>query len=170
MSGPEAYNIWRYAVDGSIKYQLTFDPPPLDSCCASPDGKWFLYSYGYYPGKTSDKIPSGLYLGDLNDGSAQLYVQYSQLFSWNTDSTHFIFEAGREIFLGAINERPEFIDNGRFLGWPDNSRYLYYHLDRRMIFLGEIGETQIPITTSLPAILPLEGHIFFPLFSRIMTL
>ena len=86
MSGPEAYSIWRYAVDGSAKAQLTFDPPPLDNCCASPNGEWFLYSYYYYPGKTSETIPSGLYLSNLQNSSVQFYHPNYLYYHWSLDS------------------------------------------------------------------------------------
>jgi len=161
LSGPEAYSIWRYSINGSAKAQLSFNPPPLDSCCASPDGNWFLYNYGYYPGKTSDKITSGLYLGNLRDGSTQLYVQYSQLFSWNPDSIHFIFGDGQEIFLGAVSEQAKFIVKGRFMGWLDDNLFLYYSFDNDTLFVGDIRKTGIPIFTNMPIGLPLEGRNFF---------
>jgi hypothetical protein len=150
MSGPEAYSIWRYAVNGSVKVQLSFFPPSLEDCCASPDGKWFLYEYYYYPGKTSDEIFSGLYLGNMDDSRTQLYDRDSSP-EWSPDSIHFIYDEEQELYLGAVNARPEFIDNGRLLGWLDDNRYLYRQFDENMIMLGELGKTPIPVPVGMPA-------------------
>lgn len=156
MSGPEAFTIWRYAVDGRTKTQLTFDPPPLDNCCASPDGNWFLYSYYHYPGKTSETIPSGLYLGDLQNNTVQLYDPYYPDYHWGLDSVHFVYGAGT-LFLGSIHEQPKLVGEGQFLGWLDNNRFLYYSFEDGMLSISEIGEVNIPILTSIPKGLTLQG-------------
>lgn len=160
LSGPEAYTIWRYAIDGSTKKRLLFEPPALDDCCVSPDGNWFLYSYYYYPGKTSDEIPNGLYLGNLHDSSTQLYDPYYLSYSWSIDSEHFIY-GDNELFLGSINGKSEFIDKGRFLGWLDDHRYLYYNFEQGSIFWGELGKPQNQISTHMPRALPLGGRDSF---------
>jgi hypothetical protein len=160
MSGPEAYSIWRYAVDGSTKTQLTFDPPPLDNCCASPDGNWFLYSYYYYPGKTSETILSGLYLGNLQNGGTQFYHPNYLYYHWSPDSVHFVYGT-KELLLGGINERPTFIDEGQFLGWLDEGRFLYYGFQNGMLSISEIGKASTTILTNIPTRLPLQGASAF---------
>jgi Tol biopolymer transport system component len=165
MSGPEAFTIWRYAVDGSTKAQLPFDPPPLDSCCASPDGTWFLYPYYYYPGKTSDQIPHGIYLGNLHGGNVQLYDPNYLSYHWSPDSIHFIFGANG-LFLGAINEQPKYIDQGQFLGWLDNNRFLYYGFASGMLWIGDTGKASIPIATSIPRDLTIQGASAFTFIYR----
>lgn len=160
LSGPEAFTIWRYAIDGSTKMQLALDPPPLNSCCASPDGNWFLYSYYYYPGKTSDKIPDGLYLGNLQNSDGQFYHPNYLYYYWSSDSVHFIYGVD-ELFIGGINKQPRFIDKGQFLGWLDNNRFLYYKFEDTKLRIGSIDGTSIPIFTRIPKHLTLQGAYSF---------
>lgn len=156
MSGPETYSIWRYAIDSHNRTQLTFEPHPLDNCCASPDGNWFLYPYYYYPGKTNDQIPSGLYLGNMQNDSMELYDSNYLAYYWSSDNEHFIY-GETTLFLGSVNERPSLIDNGRFLGWLNAKSFLYYSFEDSMPFVGEVGRDSIPVQTTMPKGLVLQG-------------
>lgn len=146
MSGPETLSVWRYSIDSSRGVQVAIDPPLLDSDYAvSPDGNWILYNYFYYPGKTAENVISGLYLGNLRDGSTQLYAPGIATPVWSLDSTHFIYDG---LFLGGVDSSPQPIGEGRLLGWGDATRYLY-------IFDGEIvigkvdgGVLSIPVGAS----------------------
>ncbi len=156
MSGPEAFTIWRYSINDGTQTQLTFDPQPLDSCCASPDGNWFLYPYYYYPGKTSDTRAEGLYLGNTHNNSVQFYDPEYYYYHWSPDSVHFVYGA-HKLFLGSISEQPKIIDDGQFLGWLDNNRFLYYKFEDAMLYIGRIEDNSIPIFTNIPKRLPLQG-------------
>jgi hypothetical protein len=150
-SGPEPRTILQYSMDGKPAVEFHLNPPPIgESFSISPDGDWIIYTYYYYPGKTDETITAGIYIGDLRDGSSELAVSsqpyglpYS--FYWNPDSESFVFENERsQIFLGNINRTIIPLAEGNFLGWIDDSSYLYLS---GKILLGNIeNEAKVVVT------------------------
>ncbi|HJR78837.1 MAG TPA: hypothetical protein VJ821_02120 [Anaerolineales bacterium] len=146
--GPEIRSVWRYTIADGAKVQIPYAPPLIGfEACVSPDGNWILYDYFYYPGKTDETITDGLYLGNLHDGSSQIYeLGMIVTRGWSADNIHFLYEGfENEIYLGSIDQQPEFTGNkGRFLGWLDLNHYLFYSTSDEAVVgvMGEIdGET-----------------------------
>jgi Tol biopolymer transport system component len=146
MDGPETRSVWRYSIDGKTKVQVSLNPPPIDSdYSVSPDGNWILYSYYHYPGKTDESVTPGLYLGNLREGSAELYSQDVVIPTWSPDSSHFVYDG---LFLGAIDSPPKSIGEGSFLGWSDANHYLYF--TDGMIAMEEIGGPTKSFSVDVP--------------------
>lgn len=134
-SGPEPRVIQQYPMDGTLSAEIHLDPPPIgDSFSISPDGNWVFYNYYYYPGKTDETVTAGSYIGNLRDGSSQLVMSLEESsylllgsFNWSPDSKHVISEGQLNLFLSDTNGTISPLTNGRFLGWVDNSKYLYFY-------------------------------------------
>lgn len=145
--GPVTRTTWRIAADGSSKTKLPFDPPLLSiDYKVSPDGNWVLYLYYYYPGKTDENIPNGLYLGNLHDGSSQLLSEAWGSAFWNAASTHFL-SGDNMLFLGTVDGQSILIfDHSRLLQWVDDQHFLFYTFsDDKLLSLGSIDGTAIPV-------------------------
>jgi len=125
--GAPHYTVWRYALDGSPGIQVPLVPIPKDLVSVSPDGNWVAYR--------DDQ--GALYLGDLRDGSAQLYESRPgfSLFEWSLDSRYFVYGGG-SLYLISINASPLFVDKGDFIGWLDANRYLY--ISDKTIVMGNV--------------------------------
>lgn len=145
-TGPEPQTVWQYSMDGSPASKVPLSPPPMDNWLSfSPDGKLVIYTFADYAGKTNETKPLGIYIGNLQDGSAQL-LEVEELsvlphyFYWSPDSIHFVFkdELRSRLFMGNINGDATPINGSKFLGWVDDSRYLYDNL-----LMGEIGKEEV---------------------------
>ena len=154
-TGPEPRTIWQYSMDGGPAVEIRlFSPPIGNSFNISPDGDWVVYTYDYYPGKTDETVTPGIYIGNLRAGSSQLVetaglygLPYS--FNWSPDSVHFVLVGIQsQFFLGNVSGEITPLTEGRFLGWIDESRYLYL---AGKIFLGEIGKETNLIVANIPA-------------------
>ena len=153
-SGPEPRTIWQYSMDGKSAVEIHLNPPPIgESFSISPDGNWVVYTYYYYPGKTDETVASGIYIGNLRDGSSQ-FLESAQLygipnsFYWSSDNVHFIFENEQSLlFLGNVNGTTTSLNGGAFLGWIDTNHYLYLF---SKIFLGEIGNKTNLFVSDMP--------------------
>lgn len=146
MDGPEIRSVWRCAVGGNARVQVSLTPPPIgDAYNISPDGNWILYNYYYYPGKTDETVTPGLYLGNLREGGARLYSPDIVVPIWSSDSIHFAYDG---IFMGTIDSLPQPIGEGRLLGWGDAAHYLYFF--NEMIVIGEVdgGAMSFPVGVS----------------------
>jgi hypothetical protein len=157
-------SIWRYAIDGSVKSQVTLDPPVIDDDYSiSPNGDWILYNYYYYPGKTDQSITSGLYLGNLREGVSKLYSPGVSASIWGPDSLHFTYEGGeRGLYVGMPNGQPIYIDSdGRSLGWTDTDHFLYFYSKSGILMIGGIDGNIINIPHSIPAASVRNGPVAF---------
>ncbi|MCB2178387.1 hypothetical protein KQH61_00550 [bacterium] len=146
MGGPETRTLWRIAVDGSIKTELTFDAPLVSSnYTVSPDGHWILYVYFFYANQDIG-IPEGLYLGNLREGGSQILPVINSEGPWSSDSTHFLIGVN-EVYLGSVDGQLDLIaDYARILGWIDSYRFLFYTLeDDQIISMGDIDGTIVDI-------------------------
>lgn len=141
------YQVWSYSLASRATTQidLTSVPVGTDPIRVSPDGNWILYT----------NYDDGLfYLGDLRDGHTQSLGSLQAVFGyeWSADSTHFVYgvrqPGGRRISLGSVNSTPGLIGKGDFIGWLDDSRYLY--TTDRTILMGEIGGKTTLILTGVP--------------------
>jgi len=165
-SGPETLAIWRFSIQGGGKSEITLDPPLLDADFeVSPDGDWILYNYFYYPGKTEESITSGLYLGNLRDGSSQLYAQGTNFPIWNPDSKHFVYDGP---FLGDVDNSPLSMGHGRFLNWVDASHYLFYQSETEKLMLVDINGDEIDIPHAIPASSLRSGSAGFSFVSIVL--
>jgi Tol biopolymer transport system component len=122
--------IWRYPVDGGSGTEIKLTPPvEYDAYAVSPDGNWIAYSYD--SGRASNTT-SGLYLGNLRDGTSQLLYALPQreargrIDGWSLDNVHFVFsDLDDRMYMGNIHG--EIIPLGRgagILGWADNNHYI----------------------------------------------
>lgn len=131
--GAPNYTVWRYALDGSSGTQVPLDPMPKDLVKVSPDGNWVAYRNDH----------GALYLGDLRDGSTQLFESQPgfSFFDWNADSKYFVYGGGN-LYLISIDASPNLIDKGDFIGWLDANRYLY--ISNKAIVMGNVdGEKKV---------------------------
>jgi Tol biopolymer transport system component len=154
---PPTYTVWRYPLDESPPIQVPLDPPPMDIASVSPDGNWIIYSY-YPEGRLSRQAP--LYVGNLRQGHAELYAPDAAILHWSPDSTHFVYGYG-QLFLGTVEGPPTLIDEGRFLGWVDAGRYLYFYTSNGAIMMGELGGRIVSISTGVPRNSLLSGPNWF---------
>jgi Tol biopolymer transport system component len=140
LSGPESLLVGRYPLDGSNSMQVAFDPPVLDGDYdVSPDGNWILYFYFYYPGKTDETIPTGIYLSNLQTGESKLHSTGIGPPIWGPDSRHFVFDY---LFLGVVDGPQIFLNATNFLGWVDAEHYLC--VSNGMIGIGDVnGEIEL---------------------------
>jgi len=141
------YQVWSYSLTGQSGSQIDLTPAPVgtDAIRVSPDGNWILYT----------NYDDGLcYLGDLRKGHTKSLGSLQTVFGyeWSSDSIHFVYgvpqAGGRGISLGSVNSTPNFIGNGDFIGWLDDSRYLY--TTDRTILMREIGEEATLILPGVP--------------------
>ena len=141
------YQVWNYSLAGQAATQIDLTPAPVgtDSIRVSPDGNWILYT----------NYEDGLfYLGDLRNGHTQSLGSLQVVFGyeWSADSIHFVYgiphAGGRGISLGSVNSTPSLIGKGDFIGWLDDSRYLY--ITDSTILMGEIGGIATVILTDVP--------------------
>lgn len=148
---PAVRTIWRYPLDGSPGIEIKLTPAPVyDYYAVSPDGNWIVYSYDM--GNLDPETTSGVYLGNLHDGTSQLLyapqpnentgfadvpLDYE---GWNPDSTHFIFsDENFRMFIGNIHKEITPVGRGTgILGWIDTNRYLMENGA-----LGEIGKQSL---------------------------
>lgn len=148
--GPELRTAWRIAIDGTYKTQISFDPPLLASLYSfSPDGKWILYSYFYYPAKTDDSIVSGLYLGNLLESSSQLIAENAAEGLWSPDSNHFLYEAQGWHLMNPDGQSNLIDYRESILDWVDDDHFLG-HADGLITIGGLDGSIiEIPIPASV---------------------
>jgi len=136
--GAPNYTIWRYALDENKSTQVHLDPMPKDLVEVSPNGNWVTYH----------DDSGALYVGNLRDGSSQVYTPKPllPLYSWSTDSVHFVY-GRRKIYLGALNTSPVFFGDGGFIDWLDASHFLYYdHVDKTIVMGGIDGGKVVVLT------------------------
>ena len=160
--GPEPDTVWQYSMESNTANEIHLNPPPMDHYFTlSPDGNWIAYSYFYYPGKTEKTMPSGVYLGNLRDGSsrflgsAPLYGSPDS-FEWSPDSEHFIFEDDRQtrLYLGNIQGDVTPLNVMGFeAGWIDSHRYIYFPSNGAglELLMGEVGNEGNTPVVDLPA-------------------
>lgn len=171
--GPEPDAIWQYSIESNTTVEIRLNPPPMqDSFAISPDGNWIVYNYFYYPGKTDETIPTGVYIGNLRNGSSHLVESGSSYglphaYEWSPNSEHFIFENDRhtEMYLGNTQGEVTPLNiRGYKIVWLDDQRYIYfpYKEDTLEIVMGEIGkEGKVTIATghfSKPFTFVFLGH------------
>jgi Tol biopolymer transport system component len=136
--GAPNYTIWRYALDENKSVQVPLDPMPKDLVEVSPDGNWVTYH----------DDSGALYVGDLRDGSSQMYDPQPglPLCAWSSDSVHFVYGGGR-LYLGAVNVLSVFFGKGDCINWLDARRFLYYDYVDKTIVMGSIdGEKSVILT------------------------
>jgi hypothetical protein len=132
---PIVRNIWRYPLDGSSGIEIKLTPSPVyNSYAVSPDGNWIVYSYD--SGGLDPNTTSGVYLGDLHDGTSHLiyvpppnentgFVDVPNYYNaWSPDSKNFVFHDFL-IFMGNINGEIVSLGWGEgILGWIDDKHYV----------------------------------------------
>ena len=132
---PIVRNIWRYPVNGGSGTEIKITPPVVYYAYAvSPDGNWIAYSYD--TGGLDPQTTSGVYLGNLRDGTSQLlYVPPPNentglvdvpLYydTWSPDSKNFVFHDFL-IFMGNIDGEIVSLGWGEgILGWIDDKHYV----------------------------------------------
>lgn len=143
--GAPQYTVWRYALDGSSRVQMPLDPLPKSHNIAqvSPNGNWILYE--------NDETFS-FYLGDLREGSVQIYEPYPPVirYEWSRDNKHFIYEFSGDMLLGSVASSATIISKGDLIGWVDANRYLYYDYAVRSIVMGELGRESRLVLANVP--------------------
>lgn len=140
------YAIWRYTLDGNRAIQIPLDPPPMGSGVNfSLDKKWLIYNRE--PDEGQKGLP--LYIGNLRNGSSNLYAVNALTHEWSPDNIHFVYEGNKhELFLGSIDKPPTYAGKGNFLGWVDTSHYIYASIPNMgNIMIGEIDGETINIQT-----------------------
>jgi hypothetical protein len=154
-NGPEPRTIWKYPLNGSPALETRLSPAPMgnDSFAVSPDGNWVVYTYSYYPGKTDQSIPDGVYLGNLRNGNVQSigsasFYGWPVFYYWSPDSKHFIFSDNREtqLYLGSIQGDITPLNAIGFFGWIDHDHYLYQNKD---VVMRKIGEKESVLVVAL---------------------
>ena len=148
--------IWKCPLEDGSPVEIQLTPPPLRSYYSiSPDRNWIVYSFIHYDflSETDLSIPEGIYLGNLQDGSAKLIAELSDSdndFGWAPDSLHFSFEqyysgVYQEVFGNLSGELTVRKDIWRFLDWVDTSHYLFGYVE-----MGELDtETTLRMTESI---------------------
>lgn len=134
---PVLREVWQYSLESSSGRKIPLNPPPIDdSFGISPDGNWIAYSYE--PNELDPDAKTGVYLGNLPDGTSRL-IFMSPLskvtgfletvpfyYDWSPGSVYFscYYE---EVYLGNIHgefnslgllgprESPAWIDGNRYL-------------------------------------------------------
>jgi Tol biopolymer transport system component len=136
--GAPNYTIWRYALGENKSTQVPLDPMPKDLVEVSPDGNWVTYH----------DEDGALYVGNLRDGSSQVYKPKPllPLYSWSPDNIHFAY-GRRKIYLGALNTSSVFFGDGDFIGWLDTNHFLYYdYVDKTIVMGGIDGGKSVILT------------------------
>jgi hypothetical protein len=147
--GAPNYTVWRYALGEDKSMQVPLDPMPKDLVEVSHDGNWVTYH----------DDGGALYIGNLRDGSSQVYTPKPllPLYSWSPDNIHFVY-GRRKIYLGALNTSPVFFGDGGFMDWVDASHFLYYNYANKTLVMGGIDGGQSVILTDVDG--PLSNTIF----------
>jgi hypothetical protein len=154
-SGPEPRTIWQFPMNNKSAIGTSFSPPPMSYYFSiSPDGNWVVYNFTDAAKKTNEVAASGIYIGNLRDGDSKLInsekindLPYS--FVWNPGSTFFIFWDGQDhLFLSDINGEITQNAAGLFLGWIDDSRYVFLSGG---VVMGEIGKEENVRVIQLPS-------------------
>lgn len=161
-------SIWRYAVNGGMRTEIKLTPEVFFNYYSiSPDGNWIAYSYD--SGGLDPNTTSGVYLGNLRDGSSQLLhtaqpnenttlVDVPLYYDgWSPDSVSFIVHNGSfRLFIGNIHGELVPMGSSRGIevsGWIDNKRFL-----RKDGVLYEIGKQElVQVVNSLESFVFL-GH------------
>ncbi|MFZ5912563.1 MAG: hypothetical protein ACOYYU_21400 [Chloroflexota bacterium] len=155
-------------MNGDSPIEIVLNPPPLgDSFAISPDGSWVIYQYFYYPEKTDEIIAAGTYLGSLQEGSSHLIASASFLnansnfFKWSPDSAHVVLKVEfTHLYLSDSKGLVTPIADGRFIGWVDNNRYLYFD---GSVLMGEIGKEENVRVIQFPSgVTPDDFTFVFP--------
>jgi hypothetical protein len=133
--GPEPNGVWRYPVGNELPSEIRLKPEPISwEFAVSPDGGWIAYDYYYYPGKTDESAPAGIYLGNLRAGTAERIegggaYGVRSFFTWSPGSVYFCFGGEGDGPLYVVDRdgqtRAQDIAGGIFLGWVDDARFLY---------------------------------------------
>ena len=155
-------SVWRYPLNGRPGTETRLYPSPLgDALSVSPDDNWIAYSYN--SGSLDPKIASGVYLGNLQDGTSQLlyapqpekdtgYIYVPDFYNgWSPDSAHFVVhDLLDRLFMGNIYGEIIPVRGGIFSGWINSSRYL---LNRGVleIVLGEVGKQELATVMNPPS-------------------
>jgi hypothetical protein len=162
-----ARSVWRYPIEGGAGVQMLLDPPPIGESNrasryfvdfdVSPDGNWILYEYDHNLGceVEDETVSPGRYLGNLREGTAQLYAQRTSPV-WSPDSTHFVYEVeGQGLFLGSVDEPPVLLDVSRWylLGWTNPTHFVAFYLVDGSVagLMGEIDGEITYFRVSAPA-------------------
>lgn len=156
IDGPDLRTIRQYPIDGSTMTEIQLRPEPMaDYFALSPSGSWIVYNYYYYAGKTDKTIPDGVYIGNLAKGSSrQLDLKGSSLrpfsFAWGPDDKHFMlhFADRAEMYLGNTEGDITPLSSGRFIGWVDHNRYIFY--TNGAVIMMEIGQEMGVLVVDLP--------------------
>jgi hypothetical protein len=136
---PAVRTVWRYPLDGSSGIEIKINPSPVyDAYAVSPDGNWIAYSYD--SGGVDPNTMSGIYLGNLRNGTSQLvyspqpnqntgFVDVPNYYDgWSPDSLSFIVHDDIfRLFIGDIHAEIVPIGSGRGIevsGWIDNNHLL----------------------------------------------
>lgn len=152
---PVLHTVWQYSLDSSPGVEIRFTPHPVgEAFSISPDGSWIAYSYYKDHVEWDLGVASGVYLGNLRDGTSQLMnvpsLESTDLpfrYYWSPDSAHFIFEAiSDQMYLGNVYGKITLLSGGEFLGWMDATRYLH-----GAVAMGETGKEADVMVTKLPA-------------------
>lgn len=158
LSGPETLLVGQYSLEGNENVVMDFDPPVLDGeYDVSLDGTWILYFYYYYPGKTDETIPAGIYLGNLQTGESELYSTYVGPPIWSADSRHFVFD---NLFLGVVDGLPISLGIVGFVGWGDADHFLY-RSTKGIVLIGEVSGESTPFAVDIPESANLGGYGLF---------
>lgn len=132
-------SIWRYAVNGGARTEIRLTPEVFFNYYSiSPDGNWIAYSYD--SGGLDPNTTSGVYLGNLRNGTSQLLyapqpnentalVDVPLYYDgWSPDSVSFIVHNGSfRLFVGNIHGGLVPMGSSQGLeisGWIDNKRFL----------------------------------------------
>jgi hypothetical protein len=148
--GPKLRTIWQFSLDGGSPVEIHFSPPPelINYSSISPDGNWVVYTYNGTEMLKFDFPTSGVYLGNLRDGTTQFtgfLGTGASAYYWSPDSEHFTFDSDG-MFLGNTRGEITQIGDGGFLGWVDDRRYLSGGKA-----MGEIGKEGKVRVVNLPA-------------------
>ena len=164
-NGPEERTIWQYPLDGSPADEIHLMPPPVGSFYdISPNGNWVAYIYSYYPGIPEEAKTSGIYIGNLRDGSSKLVeseevIWFPNSFAWSPDNRHFIFWDNRShLFLSNINGEVSQIAVGSFLGWIDSNRFVFINGG---VAMGKIGKEANVRVADLPTGIKYFNQTYF---------
>ncbi|MBC7877725.1 MAG: PD40 domain-containing protein [Anaerolineales bacterium] len=149
---PSTYSVLRYTIKDNQVVQIPFELPIIfNSGCnfsVSPDTNWIFY---ISDGNGQGVGTPSLYIGNLNNGSTQLFdwdgrcpSSYYSDPQWSPDSKYFASQKtiwsveGSSISIG-----------GDFIAWIDSNHYLYTIYDANIpktsTFIGEIGGDTISL-------------------------
>lgn len=160
---PVLRTVWRYSLDGRPGVRIRLEPPIVgDSYSVSPDGNWIVYSY--YIGDASKEkwdpaLTSGVYLGNLHDGTSQLLTTTGDLPPgnyWSPDSVHFIIQNELGQIMGNVNGKAAtLLRGGALSGWIDDNRYLSLYA-YGIVAMGEVDQDMVVRVVEFPTGLALN--------------